>query len=291
MYHNEKRKQEWVGEALTEITSTYVTIAIETTGFDIESDQILAISAVRYFNRREVGYFTKQLAVENEKTTLILALEQFLNFINDDVLVGHQVDFMLRFLSRDTMKYMNRHIKNDYIDTVYLVKDKPFLVEQPYPVYYKQNQYRTLAECYIANDILCNSRGTSLNDQDRIEYSIRTTLVRMTRRIEELERREEQTRLTEKITNQTLVGKECVFTGKLERMLRGDAKQIVYREGGYSSNTVTNKTDYLVLGGRTYDDNTTTKSTKYRKAERLQKEGSKILIITENEFFSMCNNI
>lgn len=291
MYHNEKRKQELVGEALTEITSTYVTIAIETTGFDIESDQILAISAVRYFNRREVGYFTKQLAVENEKTTLILALEQFLNFINDDVLVGHQVDFMLRFLSRDTMKYMNRHIKNDYIDTVYLVKDKPFLVEQPYPVYYKQNQYRTLAECYIANDILCNSRGTSLNDQDRIEYSIRTTLVRMTRRIEELERREEQTRLTEKITNQTLVGKECVFTGKLERMLRGDAKQIVYREGGYSSNTVTNKTDYLVLGGRTYDDNTTTKSTKYRKAERLQKEGSKILIITENEFFSMCNNI
>lgn len=85
-----------------------------------------------------------------------------------------------------------------------------------------------------------------------------------------------------------LYGKVCVFTGTLEKMPRKDAMQLVVDVGGIVGNSVTKKTNYLILGNNDYcpliKDG---KSSKQKKAEALKLSGQDIDIITENVFYDM----
>lgn len=85
-----------------------------------------------------------------------------------------------------------------------------------------------------------------------------------------------------------LYGKLCVFTGTLEKMKRKDAMQIVVDYGGLVGNSVTKKTNYLILGNNDYcpliKDG---KSSKQKKAEALKLSGNDIDIISEDVFYDM----
>lgn len=89
-----------------------------------------------------------------------------------------------------------------------------------------------------------------------------------------------------------LYGKLCVFTGTLEKMLRKDAMQIVVDFGGTVGNSVTKKTNYLILGNNDYcpliKDG---KSSKQKKAESLKLNGNDIEIISENVFYDMISDL
>lgn len=80
----------------------------------------------------------------------------------------------------------------------------------------------------------------------------------------------------------------CVFTGTLERMTRKEVMQIVVDLGGINGNSVTAKTNYLILGNNDYcpliKDG---KSNKQKKAEELKLKGKDIEILTENVFYDM----
>lgn len=82
--------------------------------------------------------------------------------------------------------------------------------------------------------------------------------------------------------------KTCVFTGALERMTRTQAMQMVVNIGGFCANTVTMKTNYLILGNNDYCKSITDgKSTKQKKAENLKLKGYDIEIIPEDVFYEM----
>lgn len=85
-----------------------------------------------------------------------------------------------------------------------------------------------------------------------------------------------------------LFNKLCVFTGTLEKMARKDAMQIVVDFGGQVGNSVTKKTNYLILGNNDYcpliKDG---KSSKQKKAEALKLDGSDIEIISEDVFYDL----
>ena len=82
--------------------------------------------------------------------------------------------------------------------------------------------------------------------------------------------------------------KLCVFTGTLERMLRKDAMQAVVDLGGQVGNSVTKKTNYLILGNNDYCPLITEgKSSKQKKAESLKLAGNDIEIISEDVFYDM----
>lgn len=85
-----------------------------------------------------------------------------------------------------------------------------------------------------------------------------------------------------------LYGKTCVFTGALEKMPRKDAMQIVVDLGGLVGNSVTKKTNYLILGNNDYCSSIKDgKSSKHKKAEALKLDGCDIEIISENVFYDM----
>lgn len=96
------------------------------------------------------------------------------------------------------------------------------------------------------------------------------------------------TTVTEFDETHPLYNKVCVFTGTLEKMIRKDAMQIVVDLGGQVSNSVTKKTNYLILGNNDYcpliKDG---KSSKQKKAESLKLAGSDIEIISEDVFYDM----
>ena len=87
-----------------------------------------------------------------------------------------------------------------------------------------------------------------------------------------------------------LYGKTCVFTGTLEKMPRKDAMQMVVDFGGFVGNSVTKKTNYLILGNNDYCSSIKNgKSSKQKKAESLKLAGNDIEIISENVFYDMIN--
>lgn len=85
-----------------------------------------------------------------------------------------------------------------------------------------------------------------------------------------------------------LFGKLCVFTGALQKMVRKDAMQIVVDFGGQVGNSVTKKTNYLILGNNDYCSSIKDgKSSKQKKAESLKLSGNDIEIISEDVFYDM----
>ena len=88
--------------------------------------------------------------------------------------------------------------------------------------------------------------------------------------------------------NSMFYGKQVVFTGALEKMLRKDAMQIVVNLGGQLSGNVTKKTNYLILGDNSYNAILKgEKSSKHRRAEKLKLEGQDIEIIDEKTFYDI----
>ena len=89
-------------------------------------------------------------------------------------------------------------------------------------------------------------------------------------------------------TSHPLYNKVCVFTGTLERMTRKEAMQIVADLGGICGNSVTKKTNYLILGNNDFCSSIKDgKSSKQKKAEALALDGLDIQIISENVFYEL----
>lgn len=86
-------------------------------------------------------------------------------------------------------------------------------------------------------------------------------------------------------------GKNVVFTGELEHFDRRTAMQNIVDLGGNIKNSVSSKTDYLVVG--TQDKSLVGEdgmSTKEEKAYQLINKGSNIKVINENEFLKLLNS-
>ncbi len=89
-------------------------------------------------------------------------------------------------------------------------------------------------------------------------------------------------------TNHPFYKKEFVFTGKLDSMARKEAMQKVVDIGGFCGNSVTQKSNYLVIGIQDFNRlKDGIKSSKMKRAEQLAKKGQGIEIITEQEFLQM----
>jgi DNA ligase (NAD+) len=77
-----------------------------------------------------------------------------------------------------------------------------------------------------------------------------------------------------KIISNKLTGKTFVITGTLDSMTRNEAKELIEKYGGKTSDNVSSKTSYVIVGKDP--------GSKYEKAKKL-----KIPILTEEEFLKM----
>lgn len=133
-----KKKQK--GKNLTKFIDDYVLVDIETTGLSPIYDDIIEIGAIKVKSNKIVDEYNELIKINRilpakitELTGItdeMLAtgkmpktvLEEFVEFIGDNVIIGHNVNFDLGFLYDKCKKYLNYYLNNDYIDTLYLAR-------------------------------------------------------------------------------------------------------------------------------------------------------------------------
>lgn len=130
------------GKCIQTYIPDYVLFDLETTGCNHHLDSIIEISAVKVRNGREVACFSSlvnpgrpipwQASQVNNITDEMVAgepvlsqvLPEFLDFIGDDVLAGHNIaHFDMFFLYRDCQKLFGKTLGNSYLDTLQFARN------------------------------------------------------------------------------------------------------------------------------------------------------------------------
>jgi len=117
---------------------TFIAVDVETTGLDYNKDKIIEISAVKFKDGKENSTFSKLVnpninispfitnltgisnSMIDSKETFHEIADEFMGFIKDCPIIGHNVKFDIDFINNELENYK---IKQDYVcDTYYLTK-------------------------------------------------------------------------------------------------------------------------------------------------------------------------
>ncbi|MBQ8961651.1 MAG: ribonuclease H-like domain-containing protein [Ruminococcus sp.] len=298
------------GKNMISFPNEYVMIDIETTGLSSEWDDILEIGALKVKNNEIIDSFQSFVACDYEIPEEITALtgitnemlvgapdpaeaiKNFSAFLGDSIIIGYNVNFDINFLYDYSEKYLGIKIRNDYVDCMRIARklfpDEPHHRLKDMIKLFNisiNSSHRAIADCEATKQIYDKLYQFAIDTYGNIEEFCN---VFSRKKYYELNAGEIKTNKTEFDISHPLFGKVCVFTGKLEKMERRNAMQIVADFGGIPDNNVTRRTNYLILGNNDY---CTTikggKSTKQKKAEELISKGSDLIIITENDFYDL----
>lgn len=129
------------GKRLNLYTKDYVVFDLETTGLSPEEDEIIEISGIRVRDGKPVEEFSTLVnpgrpipyaaarvngitdGMVQDAPVLQDALERFLLFAGEDILVGHNIhSFDMPFLYNGAARTLKRGVPNDYVDTLYLAR-------------------------------------------------------------------------------------------------------------------------------------------------------------------------
>ncbi len=302
------------GESLYTFIDDYTVVDLETTGFSPQYDEIIEIAALKVRNgkivkeyhqlinpKREVNSFIVGLtgittSLLCNKPTLDEVIDDFLEFLGNDVIVGHNVSFDINFIYDNVKELRGKEFTNSYINTVRLSKKlHPDLRHHTlYNIaeYYNFDPYdehRALSDCEVTYSIY-----NFMKDEVSNKYASFDKFYSLFVKKKKSNSRFDLTTITATTddidTTNPLYNKMCVFTGKLEKFTRKDAAQIVVNFGGAVENTVTKNTNILILGNNDYCKSIKDgKSAKQKKAELYIQKGCDLIIIPEDVFYDMIN--
>lgn len=301
------------GDSLLEFPKEFVVFDIETTGLDPSIDEIIEIGAIKVKNNKVTekfhslikpnykidAFITNLTGITNdmveEAPRIDEVLEKFLNFIGNNILVGHNVHFDINFVYDNLVKTNCSPLKNNFIDTLRLARR--ILPEL------KHHRLKDLANHYNI-DLEGNHRAIkdteiTLSLYWKLEEAIKEkygSIEMFTNTIKKTYSYQQP--VSTIIPTTTNFNQENFFynqyvaiTGTLERMSRKEALQIIVNLGGHIEGTVTYKTNYLILGNNDYNPILRgKKSSKLIKAENFKLKGSDIEIISENVFYDLLRN-
>lgn len=297
------------GKSLIMFPNDYTVIDLETTGLSPEYNEIIELSAVRVRNNVVVeefqslvrpndpidGYITNLTGITNEMVADAPSIENilpaYLEFIGDDIVIGHNINFDVNFLYDWAERVLGVPFTNCFVDTMRISrKALPELRHHRLKDVASEfgmvpvGAHRALCDCKTTYDCFSAlrkriSESCGIDEfESNFKPSHRATL-NMKDIVADTESFDE---------THPLFGKRCVFTGTLEKMIRADAAQIVVNIGGICDNDITKKTNFLILGNNDYCKSIKDgKSSKQKKAEEYKLKGFDIEIIPEGVFYDM----
>lgn len=304
-----KNKREFKGISLLELPDTYSIIDIETTGLDTTYDFILEISAIKVKNNKIVDSFSSFVKcfiyvpefiteltgittkmVENAPL-LKDVLEKFLDFIGQDTLVGHNINFDINFLYDNCINELNKPLTNNFVDTLRLSRRvncdlKHHRLIDLLELYEidASNQHRALNDCKYTFEIYNNMKQKIIKEHGTIDNLNKSSKILANLRAKDIKPTTQQYDIDNPLYN-----KQVVFTGTLAKINRKSAMQLVVNIGGFIEDTVTKNTNFLVLGIQDYKKIKGNKSNKVKKAEEYILNGQDLKIISENVFYDILN--
>lgn len=292
--------REHKGKSLLEFPDSYVAIDIETTGLDPIYDEIIEIAALKIQNGSETDRFHSLVNPKCEIDEFIesltgitndmleaapdleIVLPQFLEFVGDNVVVGHNVNFDVNFIYDCAENLKLKLFTNNFVDTMrisrklYADLKHHTLADLIVTLGVGETvEHRALADCIQTKECfeIMRNRAGEIGGIPQKTNAIAKTIVAETTDFDE---------------DSPIYGRTFAFTGTLERMTRKEAMQMVVNAGGKCTDNVVASTNYLVLGNQDYYKGIKDgKSNKQKKAEKMQLNGADIITISENTFFDM----
>lgn len=310
--YDEKTNRDKKGNSLISFPNEYVVIDIETTGLDSNFDKIIELSALKVKNdeiidkystlinpKEEIDEFITQLTgINNEMVKNAPYLEnelpRFRKFIGNSILVGHNVNFDINFIYDYSERLGIESFSNDFVDTMRLsrrlLQDMKHHrlrdLAEKYCII-NENEHRALSDCETTLKIYNKLKEEAISQYNSLDGFINYC-------------QQNSSGFKSKyiIANQEyndpdnlLFGKNVAITGKLERMERKDAMQIIADIGGLCNDNVTQETNYLILGNNDYNSILKgAKSSKLIKAEKMKRDGKDIDILSENVFYDLISD-
>ncbi len=306
----QKPKRENKGKSLLVDRGDFVVIDIETTGLDPNFDDIIELGAIRYDDYNPVAEFTTLVnpgydipsfiteltGISNDMLTdaprIDDALPQFLSFVGDSLLLGHNANFDVNFIYDNAEILCLPAFSNDFVDSMRLSRwlypeQRHHRLADLVKLYgiNVNGAHRALADCKATADCYLyllnyakqkNIDVSKLKSKKRSKYYYKCDLRNINPNIDV------------KNPDNPLYGRHCVFTGKLEKMTRIFAAQLVTNLGGICQNSVTKETNCLIMGNLDYAKNVKDgKSNKLKKAEAYKLAGQDLEILSENVFYDM----
>ena len=172
------------------IIDNYCVLDLETTGLSPNYDSIIEIGIIKVKENKIVDkynslinpgflineYITSITGITNEmlkgKPKIIDLKKEVLNFIGNDVLVGHNISFDVSFLQ----KGFNEELKNEYIDTLQFCR-KLFkelshhrLTDMSNYLEISRNEHRSMSDCLCTKELYdcikekMKNNGLEIND-------------------------------------------------------------------------------------------------------------------------------
>lgn len=295
------------------IVSDYCVLDTETTGLSAYYDEVIEIGILRVRNGEITDRYEQLVKPENEIDGFITSLTGITNemvadkpsienvksdvlaFLGSDVIVGHNTSFDIRFLAAG----FQEGISNEHMDTLQFARklypelSHHRLSDLSEYLHLTNNEHRAIADCVTTKELyetmkaVMAQKGLEIKDLWQVN-SNRHNNSNGHKRIDI----GAITATTDDIDQDGFFyGRHVVFTGKLERMTRKEAMQIVVNHGGILDNGVNKNTNYLILGNNDYNAVLHgEKSSKHKKAEKLKLEGQDIDIIDEFTFYDIIND-
>lgn len=307
------------GNSLIAFPKDYVIIDLETTGLNPIYDEIIEVACLHVKDKEVVDSFqslvrpyplmddmgtveyfvddfiTELTGITNdmlfEAPTFKDISQKLLNFIGNHIIVGHNVNFDLKFLYDKFLYEANYKFKNDFVDTKrlsrHILPELDSYSLKSLAMYYKINipHHRGMNDCQITKLVLDGLEKTAADKHIDIERLAKVIKHNNHPDLTKLQ----QTRPDIEIdpTN-PFYRQYFVFTGKLERFTRVQAAQIVVNLGGFCENNVTLRTNYLVIGSLKSSPLVQgNKSGKMKKAEKLILDGQDLKILSEDTFYEL----
>lgn len=297
------------GNSLIDFPANFTIIDIETTGLDPQYCEIIELSAIRVRNGESVdtystlvkavygvdSYVTYLTGITNEMLKsapkINEILPEYIEFLGDDILVGHNVHFDINFIYDNAVTILEKSLTNNFIDTLRLSRkllpnlNSHRLLDMA--KHYSINvdvSHRALSDCFTTLAVFNALKGEYFERYSSVE-EIQSLFKPLQYRLDFLNIKASTDDFDE---SHPFFNKQCVFTGALEKMKRTDAMQLVVNIGGKVADSVTKKTNFLVLGNNDFCKSIKDgKSNKQKKAEAMKLSGADIEIISEQVFYDM----
>lgn len=299
------------GNSIVAFPADYIVFDLETTGLDPEWDSIIEIGAIHYVNGSEMDRFqtlvkpeweipefvTELTGITNEMVadapSIDNILPSFIEYVGDSILVGHNVNFDVNFVYDNWKEQTDEDFQNDFIDTMRiarkLLNTLPHHRLKDLKKYYGivvETEHRAIADC-VATQMLFDHLHSGALETYGTDEAFQALFKKKHSRGYDV-KNIVPTGEEDFDPDNLLFGKEVVITGTLERMLRKDALQLIANIGGIPKDSVTKKTNFLILGNNDYCKTIKGgKSSKQKKAEQLKVEGNDIEILSEDVFYDL----
>ena len=126
------------GKSLLELPDDYIVVDLETTGLDPVGCEIIEIGAIRCVGGEELDRFENLIRPSVSLPSIITqitglrdsdlldapsieeVLPEFLHYVGDSILIGHNVNFDVNFLYEKTLEHTGALFTNSFVDTLRL---------------------------------------------------------------------------------------------------------------------------------------------------------------------------